>query len=798
MPNFRYAVRSLGKSPLFTAVAIVSLALALAVNTTMFALVDAILHPSVPYHDGGRAFTVGFLGGGRNGPTNQDRFRAVQSGLHTADMVVPYYLVPASVQSGNIIEDQFVANIPHELFDIIGVAPAVGRRFTAADERPDAQPVALISYTLWIRLFHEKPLSQRMAISVGRGTFEVVGVMPRGMHFPASDVWLPQFRTVGDSGATRIGPFALIHSRSGVTREAVQNEMNVVSAGLNAALSPRVPLSPRLGSFARGAGWQSFGGSRFMYAAVVTVLLIACANLGTMLLARGMAHRREYAIRIALGASRTAIVNQVLAECGLIVAAGVGLGMLLTFWAVYVLPHYVVPYVPGIGDLQPVPSWRVFLFAAGIALATLALAGGFPALRAAATDPAEPIKEGAGSTGRLRDRYSPLIIIEVALSTALLMTAALFIIAVRRLAGFDFSYAAKQLQVANLDVRQRDVPGDSAVERFYDDITARAAMLPGVRGAATSRAERPDGPIVFAEEGKSGDHWMNLHDYSAVSPTYLSTLGIPIVRGRDFEAGDRASATGVVIVDDSAARRLWPDLASPVGRMIKLGERTSSRPWLRVIGVARSVELLPRKDIGLPPEPRIYVVYGHDRERERALIVRGDGVGGARAQAALGVEIRHEIERTAPWIRTRRVHRWLEGYENTRNSSTFLASLFTAFGGFGLVLCAVGLYGVLAYTVSRRVREFGTRIALGAQPRDVARLVLHDATVTVLAGIGIGAFMALAVTYRLADGLFDIRYELVVALIGAEVVLLGLATLASLGPLRQAIRANPVEILRAG
>lgn len=801
-PNLRYAVRSLAKSPVFTIVAIVSLGLALAVNTTMFALLDAVNNPSVPYHDDGRAYTVRYAAAPRNSSTFEERYAAIRDGFHSADLIAPYSLTPASIQSGNALEDGMVANVSPSLFDILGVKPAVGRAFKAGDTVRTALPVAMISYELWVRLFRQQPLEKRLTIGVGHGNFEIVGIMPRGMHFPAHDVWLPPGKLVGDSGLKPFGPFPVIRLREGTTAAMAVNEINVVFAGLNAAVAPRSPVEPRLISFRDGPrGMLSsvrglFGGS-LMFVAVATVLLIACANLGTMLLARGMARRREIAIRIALGASGRAIATQVLTECALIVGVGISIGVVLTLGAVSILPHYAAPYVPGIGDMDPAPSWRVFAFAGAIATIALTLGGALPALRAAATDPAEPIKEGAGTSGRLRDRYNPLIVIEVALSTALLMTAALFIIAVVRLAGFDFSYAAKQLQVASLEVKGHDMPNDSDVETFYDDLTARMRALPGVRGAATSHAERPDGPIVFAEEGGGGNHWMNLRDYKMVSPSYLSTLGIPVVDGRDFQPGDRGTADGVVIVDDSAARRLWPGLASPVGRMIKLGSRESKRPWLRVIGVARSVELLPRKDLTLPPEPMIYVVSGHDRARDRDLIVRGEDSGADR-QAMLGVTIRHEIEAAAPWMRTRHVRRWLEGYDGAKQGSGFLASLFTAFGGFGLLLCAVGLYGVIAYTVSRRLRELATRIALGAQSRDIVRAVLHDVAVTVLAGIGVGAFLALAATHSFADNMFNLRYELVVALAGAESVLFGVAVLACLGPLRQAIRANPVEILRAG
>jgi putative ABC transport system permease protein len=798
MPTFRYAVRSLARNPLFTVVAIVSLALALAVNTTVFAVIDALVHPVVPYRDGGRALSISYMTSVMRSSTLEERYEAIRNGFHSAETIVPYFRTATSIQTGNTIEDTFAATVPSEIFGILGIRPAVGRAFNATDTTRTALPVVMISYELWLRLFHGQPLQKRLTLTVGRGNYNVIGVMPRGMHFASNDVWLPEGKLVGDSSTKPLGPYVLVRLRPGVTQASAKNELAVVAAGLNAAVAPRLATGFLAISFASGSG----GGPRVagwsaMAMTVATVLLIACANLGTMLLARGMARRRETAIRIALGASRRVIASQVLAECALIVGAGVALGIVLTLWAVYLLPHYMTPFVQGFGDLDPVPSWRVFLFAAMIAGATVALAGALPALRAAATDPAEPIKDGSGATGRVRDRYNPLIIVEVALSTGLLMTAALFIMAVSRLVGFDFSYAAKQLQVVTLNARTLEIPSDTAVERFYDDLVSRVRTVPGVRDAATARAEKPVGPYVFSEQGLNGERWISLGGYSVVSPTYLATLGIPIDDGRDFQPGDRGTETGVVIVDDSAARRLWPDLRSPVGRMIRLGGRDSKRPWLRVVGVARSVEMYPRSDLDLPPEPQIYVVYGHDNERGRDLVVRGDGVGGADAQAALGVRVRHAIEAGPLGMRVPSVHRWLQGYDSTRQTAGFLASLFTAFGGFGLLLCGVGLYGVLAYAVSRRLRELATRIALGAQSRDVVRLVLHDAAVTVLAGIGIGAFVALAATHSFADSLLNIHYELALALLAAEAMLLGVAMLACLGPVRQAIRANPVEILRA-
>ncbi|HTE44516.1 MAG TPA: ABC transporter permease, partial [Gemmatimonadaceae bacterium] len=340
MPNFRYAIRSLAKSPLFTAVAMLSLAVALAVNTTMFALIDAVAHPAVPFHGADRAVTIGYTAVGRNPSTFEERYEAVRKGFHSAETVTSYSVMSASIQSENTIEDQFVASISPELFDILGVSPAVGRRFDATDTTRDALPVVMISYSLWLRLFHARPLQSRLTLTVGRGNYEVVGVMPRGMHYPMNDVWLPLGKLVGDSTAKPVGPFPLIKVRPGTTRTSADNEMKVVFAGLNAAIAPRSPVSPRLLWFTGGSGIRNFAaGGNVMFLAVASVLLIACANLGAMLLARGMARRREIAIRIALGASRRIIANQVLAECAVIVGVGVALGVVLTFCAVYVLPH---------------------------------------------------------------------------------------------------------------------------------------------------------------------------------------------------------------------------------------------------------------------------------------------------------------------------------------------------------------------------------------------------------------------------------------------------------------------------
>ena len=797
--ELRYAARSLRKAPTFTAVAIISLGLALALNTSVFALADAVLHPYVPYPDPERIAIPSFPGGDPKGQLGFDeRFRIVRDRMRSYDAIASVTYLRGMMRVGMIAEQHLAFAVSPNLFDVLGVRPQLGRTFSADG---DAQ-AAIISFSLWNRVFNGEPLSGGLRLTFGQATYTVIGVMPRGVHFPIdADIWVSEAASSHASTDWHLGPWPVLHLRRGATISSARAELAAVAAYLTTTYSPRHPIGARVSALATNPVSTrdfTYVSSSFTGSVVTMVLIIACANLGTMMLARGMARRRETAIRIALGANRRAVMRHVLTECGLIVSTGIAIGLLLTLWSIRVVPHFATPYVPTIGDLQPIPSWRVFGFALLLSIATIVFAGALPAIHAAMIDPAEPMKEGAGTTtGRLRDRYNPLIVLEVSLSTALLMCSGLFVVKAVRLAAFEFQYAAKRLVVASLWVTDKQIRSDDDVGRFYNDLLVRLRRLPAARSAATSYSRRPEGGLIYAEEGRAGDRWINSSGYQLVSPDYLRTFGIPVVRGRDFENGDLTGREAVVIVDERAAARLWPDAPSPVGRMIKLGFKESKQPWLRVVGVAHDVEGGPRQDEDLPPEPSIYVVQPHDNYRPRSVIVQGDGAGGDQGRAVLALAVRREIEAFAPTLGVPAVEPWLANFEGTLTATGFMASLFGAFGLFGIVLCGVGLYGVLSYAVSRRLREFAVRIALGARRRDVARLVVHDAAVTALAGIGIGAFLALYFTRALSDMLSTFQYADAIALVGAEFVLLFGATLAALGPVRKAATADPIEILRA-
>ena len=790
----RYALRSLGKSPGFVAAAVVSLGLALALNTTTFALVDAVRHPPMPYADPERIAIAIFFGGGKEAPVlPEERLRAVRDGFRGYEKFSSYTFMPAVVQTSTAVENQLVVGVDSGFFELLGVRPMVGRTVAM-----DGEQTAVISHSLWQRLFNGRPLSPATQIGVGLGRYTVVGVMPRGMHFPVgAEVWLARPSIVADTTMQKFGPFPLLRLRRDVTLQAARTELDVIATRLTMANAKRFGLAARLSVVGSRTGYRQPFPS-IITITVLVVLIIACANLGAMMLARGIARRRETAIRIALGASRRAVVRHVLTECGVLVTAGSAVGVLLTFWSLHILPHVVAPYVPQIGDIEPTPSWRVFAFVLVVAAAMILAAGLLPSLRAASTDPAEPMKDGSGTiTSRLRDRYNPLVVVEVALSTALLMACGMFAIYVIKLSSFEFRFAAKRLVTATLDVRKHIAPDSASVERFYQDLVRRARDLPGAQSVATRYSARPSGAQVLSEQGRSGEKWMNLDYYTVVSPEYLRTLGISVSRGRDFVTADQATEAGVVIVDDSTISRLWPDVPSPVGHMIKLGRKESNAPWLRVVGVARSVYFRPRNDGDALPDPTIYVVLPHDQSRWREVVVRADDDGSGRGREKLQLALQREIASFAPRMGSVLVRPMLQEYEQTQTASEMMAYVFAALGAFGLTLCAVGLYGILAYSVRRRLREYAVRIALGARSADVVRLVMHDVAVTALAGIGIGAFIALWLTHQLSDAVHSVAYADAIALVCAELVLLLVAAASCLGPLRQATSADPVEVLRA-
>ncbi len=782
LADLRFAFRSLARSPGFVVVAVLALGVGLGLSTTMFAVLDAVVNPFMPYRDPDTLFRVRWWYS-RTRTTIQmgDMYRAIRD--HTRSFtVVPVAGARLVLETRDDSRDVYVARVTPRFFEMTGVRPRLGRAFVAGD----GEDVAVLGNELWRRLFPRRASLAGATVTLGDRTYAVVGVMPRGAIAPeGASAWLPMHASADPTiGA---GAMPMVRLRPGVTRAQADAELKILGATMTAQFTSRAnPVSFELAPV-RERREELKDIHRAMVGAALGVLIIACVNLAHLMLARGLAKRRELAVRMALGASRVVVVRQMFAECAVVTTGGAVLGALGAVWGADVLTNRMPPSVSWIGLVQPQLSWRVFAVSALAAAASAVLFGLLPAIRVAlAVSLDEALKDGAGTTGRSRQRYSPLVVAEVALALVLMMGGGLLLRTVQQLRGVQFTFDDRTLLRAMVGLR-RDADTTRLMRR--DQVIAAVRSAPGVRDAAFAEWRRAVGGAMTAEMvGGDPTRTLTAQSVSVVSWQYLRVHGLPIVSGRDFEPGD-GDGDGVAILNPVAAARLYPRQGA-VGRMIKLGAPAASAPWIRIIGVARSPMAI-RGEEADTVGAMVWVVGGDRPVTFGSLLIRTTSENPRAA-----VEVRRKL-RALPGMSWSSV----EPYAFYRNaelaSRGFLAQVFVSMGGVALALAALGLYGVLAYAVNQRMREFAVRIALGAAPRQVFRMVLHDGMVMLLAGIGLGAFAAFA-TGRLLDAvLTTILPSDVVSLVACEAVLVAVGLLAALTPARRAVRADPLEILRA-
>jgi predicted permease len=785
--DFSYSLRSLRRSPAFVATALLTLGLALGLSTTMFGILDAVVHPHVPFRHVDGLYWVGQqLRRVPGGPTTADGFALLREGTRSFAAIAATSFRMTTIQGPNGASSGFVGPATDNIFEVLGVRPYLGRLFRAGSGPEDTRG-AVVSYEMWRRMFADRRSLEGAVVSFDGRTVPVIGVLPPGVSYGfALDVWLTAGERLTEPAVGRIT--AVVRLKPGVTPDAARAELAGLAERVNREHGPGIgfwfrlqpvrfdPQRLRDFHFAMGAG-------------ALIVLLIASANLANLMLVRGIAKRREIALRMALGATRGTVARQVLAESAIIAAGGGAIGFLIAVWTMGVAVRQMPQELSFVGILQPHLSWRVYAFAMLAAVATVVLVGLVPAFRASDVEVSEPLKGGAaGTTERFR-RYSFIVIAELALAMTLLMGAGLLARAARRVGDFDFGYDPRRLLKATVLSPRGQVDRADEITRIYDEVLERIRHISGVRAAATIAGESPERSVVTSELAEGGGYEALLSGYQVVSPDALRAFGIALIAGRDFVEGDRSSR-GAVIVDEAAARRLWPG-SDPVGRMIKLGHARASRPWLPVIGVAKSAWL------GFPNEPyarhegTVYVVRA-DPGRFPRVVVRAAGDVGATSMA-----VSRAVLSSWPQPHNVTVEPWLARYESSLVARRFIAMLFAILCMVALALSSVGLYGVLAHAVARRTRGFGVRLALGARPRDMIRMVAHDGAVMVLAGVGLGAFVAMAGGTLLSFWIWDLHPADVVSLVAAEVVLTLASIAACLAPTLRAARADPSEILRA-
>ena len=787
--ELRYALRSLRRSPGFVAIAVVSLAFGLGLATTMFSLLDAVRHPAMPYRDPARLWTIGWRYDLHLPIKSFDVLRAVRDETRSFRGVLPVTTDRRTLQVGGETEQVRVAKLPARALAVLGVRPELGRALTDADAD---QNVAVVSHDVWRQYFAGRRFVQGATIALDGQIYAVAGVMPRGMAFGyGSDVWLAMSAASERSGAGLGSVFGVIRLEPRITPAVADTELAVLARSLT------VRYHAQSGPFSIGGGPmrvypdQLSGVDVAMLGASLAVLLIVCVNLANLMLARGLAKRRELALRLAIGASRAAVVRQMFAECAVITAAGAVLGAAASIWGAEILPTRVARSTWWLGIVEPQLSWRVFALALLAAVASAVVFGLLPAIRVArSVSLDEPLKDGAGTTGRVRHRYSALVISEVGLSLVLLMQAGLLVRSVHKLAVFEFNFPTRHLLSGWAQARLADARTPADRLRFQQSVLGAARGVTGVLDAATVGDAPAPGAAITAELSGDSNRVLTMMYYPVVSPGYLRTMGLPIVNGRDFTDGDLAG-NGAVILNTTAAAHLYPH-ESAVGHMIKLGGANSGAAWVPVVGVSRAAVSRSLDDPSTAwLNPEIYVVRAADADRRLTVMVRtaGDDRG-------IALALTRAVKTLNPQF-FGGFGSYLSDYETTLLAHRMLADLFVTMAAFALALAAVGVYGVLAYAVSRRLREFAVRIALGAQREDMLRLVLHDGLVMALAGTGIGAFAAMAAAGTVSMALAGVYPTDAITLVAVEAILVAVSMAACLAPAFRAMRADPIAILRA-
>jgi putative ABC transport system permease protein len=809
--DLRYGARMLFKSRGFTVVAVVTLALGIGANTAIFSVVNAVLFRPLPYDDPHQLVMVW--------QTNQEALR--QLGMTRIPVTYADFY---DWRDQNKVFEALAALDPRQfnlsgqgeperlngvratpnLFSLLRVKPVIGRDFLPEEEREGAANVAILSYAFWQRRFagDEKIVGQSLRLN--DASYTIVGVLPRSFRFTESsnlpglarfgagtDVWTPM-RLTGALRSNRGNHNVTVVARlkSVVGPGQAQAEMQTIARRIAQGFSRKpedfgaevVPLREQIAGDIRPALLTLLG-------AVALALLISCANVASLLLARAAARRKELAVRIALGASRSRIIRQMLTESLLLALTGGGVGALLALWGADLIFRLVPDSVSRIGEI-PI-DYRVLGFTLLISLATGVGFGLAPALLSAKPDVNKSLKEdGLTVIDPRRRAHNLLVVGEIALALTLLVGAGLLIKSFARLTqvnpGFNPANVVS-VEISLPSARYRDQ--NQRVE-FFRQALERIKALPDVQIAGSNYAlplSGADPSNSFAIEGRPfpEGEWKSAN-FGAISPDYFRTLEIPLLRGRYFTDQDGPEAQGVAIIDEEMSRRFFPG-EDPIGKMISVG----SRDWLTVVGVVGSV-----KHTALEDEQRPYI-YSPYAQRTfywpfSSIAIRSKTGDVGSLVSAVRREIR-AIDKDQPVSNVTTLE---ELYSKSVAPRRFSMQLLGVFAGLAMLLAVVGLYGVMSYSVTQRVQEIGVRMALGARPVDALRLILGRGIALTLIGIGVGLATALALTRLMSKLLFGVSATDPSTFAFVALLLVGVALLACYLPARRATKVDPMIALR--
>lgn len=799
--DLQFGLRMLVKNPAFTIIVVITLALGIGANSAIFSVINTVLLRPLPYKDPDRLVMVWEdvpkMGFPRNTPApanfidwrNQNK---VFEGMAAVAVL--------SINLTGIGEPERIdgLGVSGNFFSLLGVEPQLGRTFLPEEDQHGANRVVIISQGLWQRRFNSDNNIIGKTLTLNGESFQVIGVMPSQFKFPSreSELWVP-IAFDPEEASNRGGHYLQVIARlkPGVTVQQAHSDMNTIAARLEQQYPE---TNTGVGSAVIPLHEQFVGDIKpallLLLGAVGFVLLVACANVANLLLARAAARQKEIALRMAIGASRLRLIRQFLTESILIAAIGGSVGLLVSIIGVNLLKAFI----PGnISQAQAITiDVKVLIFTLFVSLLTGLIFGLAPALQTSNFNLNETLKEGKGAmagSGNNRIR-SLLVITEIAFSLILLMGAGLLINSFLRLRNVDPGFRSDNLLTMKVELPESKYPDKTRRSAFYTDLVHRVESLPGVRSAAvaTNLPLTYNGDsIPIGVEGRPDPAPDQRPDVVTriISPDYFRTMSIRLLKGREFsEQEERENSTRVAIISETMARRLWQD-EDPIGKRIKPGSTASTYPWISIIGVAKDVRQF---ELSSDPRLQMYLPYTQASFFEPRALVVSTNV----EPSSLSATVRRtvwEIDKDQPVSNISTMEDIIYESVARQRFSTFLLCIFAA---IAMTLAAVGIYGIMSYSVTQRTHEMGIRMALGAQKSDVLKLAIGQGLKLIVIGVVIGLAAAFFLTRLMSSLLFGVSATDPATFIVISLVLVSVGLFASYIPARRATKVDPMITLR--
>jgi predicted permease len=814
LQDLKYSFRMLLKSYGFTVLAVLILAVGISANSVIFSVIKTVLLSPLPYKDQDRLVIISddFLQlGFRQIGVSVPEFVDYRDQSQVFERVAIYDPISVNLTGVDQPERILALGATYSYFLVLGVDPILGRTFRPEDDQPGITEVAVISYGLWQRRFGGDTNVIGKQLRLDNDSYTVVGVMPSGFRHPERpgafevEIWFPAGFSASPYGPPRRDErrFQMIaRLKQGVALSQAQAEMDAIASNLQKQYPEhyqedsgwKVTVSPLLD--------QIVGNVRssllILMGAVVFVLLISCSNVANLLLARPTGRRKEVGIRVALGATRLRLIRQFLTESVMLAILGGALGLLFTLWGLSLIRNLSPDNFPRVNEIGI--DGVVFGFTTAVSILTGIFFGLVPAFQASKTGLNESLKEGGTRTSagvRVNLIHRLLVICEFATAMVLLIGAGLLVRSFLQMQSVDPGFDPRNILTVGISLPFPNQPETGKHfdmkqrELFYQKLTQRVEAVPGVESVGlVSRLPLSGTKLerLFVVEGREnkGSEGAIRAESQRVSANYFRTMGITLLKGRDFTEQDNLSSPPVIIINEALARHYWPD-QEPIGQRIKLAAQPNA-PWLSIIAVVKNVKT-HGLDVDTPDE--LFMPLLQNVQYTMNLVIRtaSDPLS---ISKTVEREVR-EVDVDQPVYNIKTLEVILAAGSGQRRFSMFLLSVFAA---IALVLAAMGIYAVMSYMVSQRAREIGIRMALGAQPRDILGLVMGQALVVALIGIGIGFIIALIMNRVMAGLLFGVSATDLLTYATTSLMLVGVAMLASYVPSRRAIRVDPITVLR--